>query len=80
MTNKPQETRINDVEDLKNAGETGNVRLPVPSNDPNDPLVCVASHIGLVKPTNTLAELVSPCQDLSILDSLFLHIHRQCQR
>jgi len=39
MSDKPQETRVNDVEDLKNAGETGNIRLPIPSNDPNDPLV-----------------------------------------
>jgi len=39
MSDKPQETRVNDVENLKNSGQTGNVRLPVPSNDPNDPLV-----------------------------------------
>lgn len=39
MTDKPQDTRIDDVEDLKSPEETGSVRLPVPSNDPNDPLV-----------------------------------------
>ena len=80
MADKPEETRVNDIEDLKTAGETGSVRLPVPSNDPNDPLVCAASQSRLMKPTNILAELVSTCQNLSLPDSLLFHIHRQRQR
>ncbi|THX54624.1 putative polyamine transporter [Aureobasidium pullulans] len=38
MADKPEESRIDDVEGLKPIGDAGTVRLPVPSNDPNDPL------------------------------------------
>jgi hypothetical protein len=79
MSDKPQETRIDDVEDLKTHEETGSVRLPVPSNDPNDPLVSHLSRYMPVMPLNPSVELAFTCQGLGLSHGLLLHLHRQCE-
>mgnify|MGYP001448921412 CR=1 FL=1 len=52
MADKPEESRIDDVENMKPIGDASTVRLPVPSNDPNDPLVSYACQASLVQHTD----------------------------
>lgn len=80
MADKPEESRIDDVEDLKPIGDAGTVRLPVPSNDPNDPLVSYSCQASLVKHTDDCLELACIYKDLGLPHSLLLHVHRQRKR